>query len=160
MCSVCLCMQYESGFKPAKHHRGAAAGHKLGFVSLGFLQVRTGKHAAAFLPYPRPVLPKPHTTAAWGKGAPGPPFWQCWHGMGEQSSVLHSSQPPSHQPRAALGKQSPHFLRTGAQPMLVPLVWEELCQWLLCSSAGYRHIHVGPSCPEAFCNSGQGVWWV
>lgn len=47
-------MQYESGFKPAKHHRAAAAGHKLVFVSLGFLQVRkTGKTHCCF-----PSLPQ------------------------------------------------------------------------------------------------------
>lgn len=60
--------------------------------------------------------------------------------------------------RAASGKQSLHFLCTTMQPMLVPPAWVELCQWLLCSSAHYRHIQrVGPSCPEAFHTAGQGV---
>lgn len=112
MCSVCLLhMQYESGFKPAKHHRAAAAGHKLGFVSLGFLQVRrTGKHTAAFLPYPRPVLPKSHTTASLGQECSWSPFQQCWQGRGESSSVPcstpHSPHPIS---QDNIGKAEPPF---------------------------------------------------
>lgn len=92
-------MQYESGFKPAKCHRAAASGHKLGFVSLGFLQVRrTGKHAAAFLPYPGLCFPS-LTLQLSRQGCSWSLFRQCWHGMGVWSSALcsapHSPQPIS-----------------------------------------------------------------
>lgn len=112
---------------------------------------------------PRPVLPKPHTTAVQGKGAPGPFFGSAgmgWVCRAQRCALLLTAPSPS--ARAALGKQSPHFLGTRMQPMLVPLVWEELCQWLLGSCApqlvtGTSQC-VGPSCPEAFHTSGQGVW--
>lgn len=106
-------MQYESGFKPAKCHRAAAAGHKLGFVSLAFLQVRrTGKHAAAFLPYPRSVLPKASHYSCPGRGCSWSPFWQCWHGMGERSLVLCSTP------------HSPHPISNGKAEPPFPLHWD------------------------------------
>lgn len=108
-------MQYESGFKPAKHHRGAAAGHKLGFVSLGSLQVgRTGKRCC-FPSLAQACAAQASHYSCPGHGCSWSPFWRCWHGMGERSSVLHSSQPPSHQPG---GKQSPVSLEQGCHQCL------------------------------------------
>lgn len=156
-------MQYESGFKPAKLHRAAAAGHQLGFVSLGFLQVRrTGKRGCCFPSFPRPVLPKPHTTAARGEGAPGPLLSN--HGMGVWSSAPCST---SHSPhpigQGSTGKAEPSFPWHWMQPVLVPLAWEGLCQGLLCFSAGYSPI---PACGSFVSRSishfraGCLGWWV
>lgn len=84
-------------------------------------------NAAAFLPYPRPVLPKPHTTAAQGKGAPGSLSGNA--GMGWVSRAQCSSQPPSHQP---VGKQDPISLEQGCSQCLggVVPVAPVLLSWL------------------------------
>lgn len=65
-------------------------------------------NTAAFLPYPRPVLPKASHYSCLGQGCSWPPFWQCWHGMhgiGERSSVLCSTPHP-----ISIEKAEPPFL--------------------------------------------------
>lgn len=162
MCGVCLLrMQYESGFKPAKCHRAAASGHKLGFVSLGFLQVRrTGKHAAAFLPYPGLCFPSLTLQLSRARVLLVPfSAVLAWDGCAELSAVLCSSQPPAHQPGQHWESKVPISLAPGCSQCL--------CHWCgkSCASGSCApqlvtgtSQCVGPSCPEAFHTSGQGVW--
>lgn len=116
-------MQYESGFKPAKCHRAAASGHKLGFVSLGFLQVRrTGKHAAAFLPYPGLCFPSLTLQLSRARVLLVPfSAVLAWDGCAELSAVLCSSQPPAHQPGQHWESKVPISLAPGCSQCL--------CHW-------------------------------
>lgn len=82
--SVC---STESGFKPAKSHGAAASGHKLGYVSLHFLQVmRAGKcccfHSssqaqASHCSCLGPGVPGPFSVVLLQDGCAGGMGWQC-----------------------------------------------------------------------------------
>lgn len=151
-------MQYESGFKPVTGQ--LLQGTNWDLFPWAFCRSEQGNTLLlSFPPLPQACAAQVSHYSCPGQGCSWSPFQHCWQGMGDGAQCcapLLTAPIPS--ARAALGKQSPHFLCTRMQPMLVVLAWEELCQWLLCSSAGYRHTqHVGPSCPEAFHTSGQGV---
>lgn len=146
--SVC---STESGFKPAKSHGAAASGHKLGYVSLYFVQVmRAGKHVAASLYHPRPVLPKHHAAAAWGEGVPGPLLVMlledgCADGMGWERVTCYPCSLPSHWPGSAEGQHlgsgapAPVLLVPSPRELLL-VVGEQHPQLLLLSwSPGTSH---------------------
>lgn len=125
---------------------------------------KQGKHTAAFLPYPRPVLPKSHTTASLGRGCSSSPFQQCWQGMGEWSSVPcstpHSPDPIS---QGSIGKAEPPFplhhdaanacaSGMGRVVPMAPVLLSSLQAHPACGSFMSRSI--------SHCGAGCWRWWV